>query len=111
VFFLLRVYIILPIGINYLDKGVGSVDIKGKISRGEFDRINDEFVLNQGKHFTTQSILNKDQLDTIYDYLNNHKDEGDGQILTLNEQMLIRLSQEESSQFIEDLNQIRELYQ
>ncbi len=87
------------------------MDVNGKIIRGEFDRINDEFVLNQVKHFTTQSTLNKDQLDTIYDYLNNHKDEEDGQILTLNEQMLVRLSQEESSQFIEDLNQIRELYQ
>ncbi|MFC7060798.1 hypothetical protein [Halobacillus seohaensis] len=87
------------------------MDVNGKIIRGEFDRINDEFVLNQVKHFTTQSTLNKDQLDTIYDYLNNHKDEGDGQILALNEQMLVRLSQEESSQFIEDLNQIRELYQ
>lgn len=87
------------------------MDVNGKIIRGEFDRINDEFVLNQVKHFTTQSTLNKDQLDTIYDYLNNHKDEEDGQILTLNEQMLVRLSQEESSQFIEDLNQIRDLYQ
>ncbi|MYL48189.1 hypothetical protein GLV98_01780 [Halobacillus litoralis] len=87
------------------------MDVNGKIIRGEFDHINDEFVLNQVKHFTTQSTLNKDQLDTIYDYLNNHKDEEDGQILTLNEQMLVRLSQEESSQFIEDLNQIRDLYQ
>ncbi|REJ07183.1 hypothetical protein [Halobacillus trueperi] len=87
------------------------MDVNGKIIRGEFDRINDEFVLNQVKHFMTQSTLNKDQLDTIYDYLNNHKDEEDGQILTLNEQMLVRLSQEESSQFIEDLNQIRDLYQ
>ncbi|RDY70037.1 hypothetical protein DXT76_15020 [Halobacillus trueperi] len=86
------------------------MDVNGKIIRGEFDRVNDEFVLNQVKHFTTQSTLNKDQLDTIYEYLNNHKDEEDGQILTLNEQMLVRLSQEESSQFIEDLNQIRDLY-
>ncbi|MBX0358422.1 hypothetical protein [Halobacillus sp. Nhm2S1] len=87
------------------------MDVNGKIIQGEFDRINDEFVLNQVKHFTTQSTLNKDQLDSIYDYLMNHKDEEDGQILTLNEQMLVRLSQEESSQFIEDLNQIRDLYQ
>ncbi|WLR46490.1 hypothetical protein LC065_13020 [Halobacillus litoralis] len=87
------------------------MDVNGKIIRGEFDRINDEFVLNQVKHFTTQSTLNKDQLEIIYDYLNNHKDEEDGQILTLNEQMIVRLSQEESSQFIEDLNQIRGLYQ
>ena len=86
------------------------MDVNGKIIRGEFDRVNDEFVLNQVKHFTTQTTLNKDQLDTIYEYLNNHKDEEDGQILTLNEQMLVRLSQEESSQFIEDLNQIRDLY-
>ncbi|WP_406944265.1 hypothetical protein ACJA3J_12965 [Halobacillus sp. SY10] len=86
------------------------MDVNGKIIRGEFDRVNDEFVLNQVKHFTTQSTLNKDQLDTIYEYLNNHKDEEDSQILTLNEQMLVRLSQEESSQFIEDLNQIRDLY-
>ncbi|MYL71619.1 hypothetical protein GLW00_12195 [Halobacillus litoralis] len=87
------------------------MDVNGKIIQGEFDPINDEFVLNQVKHFTTQSTLNKDQLDTVYDYLMNHKDEEDGQVLTLNEQMLVRLSQEESSQFIEDLTQIRELYQ
>ncbi|MBA2176099.1 hypothetical protein H0266_14475 [Halobacillus locisalis] len=85
--------------------------MNGKIIQGTFDQVNDEFVLNQVKHFTTQSILNKDQFDKIYDYLNNHKDEADDQILTLNEQMLVRLSQEESSQFIEDLNQIRDLYQ
>ncbi|WP_220127283.1 hypothetical protein [Halobacillus locisalis] len=87
------------------------MDVNGKIIQGTFDQVNDEFVLNQVKHFTTQSILNKDQFDKIYDYLNNHKDEADDQILTLNEQMLVRLSQEESSQFIEDLNQIRDLYQ
>ncbi|MGR9049650.1 hypothetical protein ACQ4XT_13575 [Halobacillus faecis] len=86
------------------------MDVNGKIIRGEFDRINDEFVLNQVKHFTTQSTLNKDQLEIIYDYLSNHKDEEDGQILTLNEQMLVRLSQEEAGHFIEDLNQIRGLY-
>ncbi|MFD1018583.1 hypothetical protein [Thalassobacillus hwangdonensis] len=87
------------------------MDVNGKIIRGEFDHLNGEFVLNQIKHFTTQSTLNKDQLDTIFYYLNNHKDEGDGQILTLNEQMLVWLSEEESNQFIEDLNQIRKFYQ
>ncbi|WP_173917682.1 hypothetical protein [Halobacillus sp. Marseille-Q1614] len=82
----------------------------GDIITGEFDQFNDEFVLQQVKQFSTSSILNKDQFNSIYEYLNSHKGEMDGQVLTLNEQMLVRLSKEEADLFINDLNEIRNFY-
>ncbi|WP_101845379.1 hypothetical protein [Halobacillus sp. Marseille-P3879] len=82
----------------------------GEILSGEFDQTTDEFMLYQVKHLSTTTALNQEQFNSIYNYLSRHKHEMDGQILTLNEQMLVRLSPEESDQFVEDLNQIRSLF-
>lgn len=84
--------------------------LEGSMISGEFDEQKNEFVLQQVKHFSTESILNEKQLNTIYDYLNKHKLEGDGQVLTLYDQMPVLLSQKEINDFISDLDKIRSLY-
>ncbi|WP_082235411.1 hypothetical protein [Halobacillus massiliensis] len=82
----------------------------GDIISGEFDQFTDEFILHQVKQFSTSSILNQDQFNAIYNYLISHKHELDGQVLTLNEEMLIRLSQHETDIFIRDLDKIKGFY-
>jgi hypothetical protein len=58
-------------------------------------------------HHPTNSTLNENQLKTLYDYLNKHKNEDDGQILTLYDQMPVRLSQEEINQLMNELDKIK----
>jgi hypothetical protein len=85
--------------------------LSGSIISGEFDEFMNEFSIEQVKTFYTKSTLTENQLDAIYDYLHKHKDEGDGQILTLYDQLPVRLTQEETNQLLEDLNKIKTFYQ
>ncbi|RXJ04516.1 hypothetical protein DS745_03795 [Anaerobacillus alkaliphilus] len=84
--------------------------VTGSIISGEFDEQMNEFSLESVKHFLTRSTLRKNQLDTLYQYLTLHKNEEDGQVITLYDQLPLRLTQEETSMFIEDLDQIKKLY-
>ncbi|MBO8178257.1 MAG: hypothetical protein H0Z31_12465 [Bacillus sp. (in: Bacteria)] len=81
--------------------------LQGDIISGEFNQLKNEFYLQRVKHFTTNSTLNENQLKTLYDYLNKHKNEADGQILTLYDQMPVRLSQEEINQLMNELDKIK----
>ncbi|KHE72981.1 hypothetical protein [Halobacillus sp. BBL2006] len=83
---------------------------KGSIISGEYDSQAEEFILQQVKHISTLSTLNSNQVNQLYHYLYNHKDEADGQVLTMNDQLLVPLSQTEINQLIEDLEQIRLMY-
>ncbi|WP_408007233.1 hypothetical protein ACJROX_21420 [Pseudalkalibacillus sp. A8] len=85
--------------------------LNGSIISGDFDQLNNEFMLEKVKHFSTESTLKETQLNNLYDFLYKNKDEADGLVLTLYDQMLIRLNQYEINQFIQDLNDIRSLYQ
>jgi hypothetical protein len=91
-------------------RGGNTMDWKGSIISGEYDCQAEEFILQQVKHFSTVSTLNSNQVNQLYNYLYNHKDETDGQVLTMNDQMLVPLSQAEIKQLIEDLEQIRSMY-
>ncbi|MGP4078323.1 hypothetical protein ACTWQL_00290 [Pseudalkalibacillus sp. R45] len=84
--------------------------LNGNIISGDFDQVNNEFMLERVKQFTTESALNEKQLNTLYEYLNKNADVTDGLILTLYDQMLVHLSQEDISQFLKDLNEIRTFY-
>ncbi|MFJ5761439.1 hypothetical protein ACIQAA_20490 [Neobacillus sp. NPDC093182] len=84
--------------------------MQGSIIAGEFDSSLNEFALQQVKYFETVSILNENQLNQIYDYLKRNQHQEDGQIITLNDQMPIRLSQEEINQFIVDLEKVKSMY-
>jgi uncharacterized protein YneF (UPF0154 family) len=85
--------------------------IQGSIIAGEFDSSLNEFAIQQVKHFETESILTENQLNQIYNYLKRNQHQEDGQIITLYDQMPIRLSQEEINQFIDDLEKVKSMYQ
>ncbi|MEH7549779.1 MULTISPECIES: hypothetical protein [Bacillaceae] len=77
---------------------------------GEFDSLMNEFSLQKVKNFELESVLKENQINNIYDYLKKHKDEEDGQIITLYDQMLVRLSQNEINQLISDLEKVMSMY-
>ncbi|MGP4108508.1 hypothetical protein [Virgibacillus sp. L01] len=84
--------------------------LNGNIISGEFDNITNAFVLQKVKHFTTQSTIKENQLNDLSEYLNKHKHETGGQVLTMYDQMLVPLNQGEIIDFLEDLDQIKALY-
>ncbi|MCG7315421.1 hypothetical protein MHL30_20265 [Priestia flexa] len=84
--------------------------VKGNIIAGEFDSTINEFSLQKVKNFETESVLNEDQLNNIYHYLKKHQHEEDGQIITLYDQMLVCLAQNEVNQLIVDLEKVMSLY-
>ncbi|SDZ82925.1 hypothetical protein SAMN05421743_101344 [Thalassobacillus cyri] len=87
------------------------MEFTGEILSGNFDQLNDTFILQQVKQHTTTSSFNKNQFQMIYEYLNQHTQDSDGQVLSLNDQLLIQLSQEELSLFMNDLDRIRPMFQ
>ncbi|MBM4764822.1 hypothetical protein [Bacillus sp. B15-48] len=84
--------------------------LTGNIISGEFDELTNEFSLQKVKSFTTQSTIKENQLKSLYDYLEKHRDDMDGQIITLYDQMPLRLSQEEINLFIADLEKVQLMY-
>ncbi len=80
--------------------------LQGTIIAGEFDSSLNEFSLQKVKTFNTESILKENQINNIYHYLKKHQHENDGQIITLYDQMLERLSQNEINQLICDLERV-----
>ncbi|MEH7483525.1 hypothetical protein V7157_21160 [Neobacillus drentensis] len=77
---------------------------------GEFDSSMNEFSLQKVKNFNTESVLKENQINNIYHYLKKHQHEEDGQIITLYDQMLVRLAQNEVNQLIVDLEKVMSLY-
>ncbi|QKY68382.1 hypothetical protein [Lentibacillus sp. CBA3610] len=86
------------------------MSLSGEIISGEFDQQTEEFILQQVKHLSTETTLNEKQLTNLSDYLSKKKHDPDGQVLTLYDQILIRLNQEEVEQFLTDLDTIKSLY-
>ncbi|HLS07728.1 hypothetical protein [Lentibacillus sp.] len=86
------------------------MQLDGEIISGEFDRATNEFVLQKVKHLTTESTLNENQINALASYLHKNKHESDGQVLTLYDQILVRLSQEEVGQFLNDLEAVKSWY-
>jgi len=84
--------------------------VEGAIISGEFDTSMNEFSLQTVKQFYTESTLRQSQLNLLYEYLQKHKHEEDGQFVTLYDQMPVRLSQSEIYQLLEDLKKVKELY-
>lgn len=82
----------------------------GNIISGEFDAENNQFSLQQVKHLTTETTISESQLKSLYQYLKNHLDDTDGHIITLYDQLPVRLSQEEIHFFISDLEDIQSMY-
>jgi hypothetical protein len=86
------------------------MQVNGGIISGEFDEQLNEFTLQQVKYFQTESIIRESQLIALYHYLKKHENDVDGQIITLYDQMPVRLSQEEIMLLIADLEKVQSLY-
>ncbi|WP_420849675.1 hypothetical protein [Peribacillus tepidiphilus] len=84
--------------------------MEGHIISGEFDSSMNEFSILKVKNFSTQSILKENQLNSLYHYLKKHQHETDGQIITLYDQMPVRLSPEEIPQLLNDLEKVQSMY-
>ena len=84
--------------------------VEGKIISGEFDHAINEFSLQRVKSFETQSIFKECQMDSVYNYLKKHENDPDGQIITLYDQMPVRLTQSEINQLLSDLERVKSLY-
>lgn len=84
--------------------------LEGNIISGEFHPLMNEFSIQSVKQFATSSTLNQNQFKSLYEYLKKHKHEVDGQVLTLYDQMPVRLSQDDVNQLIDDLDQIKSMY-
>lgn len=84
--------------------------LEGNIISGEFDENVNEFSIQRVKYFTTESTVKEGQLNALYQYLKEHQDEMDGQIITLYDQMPVRLSQKEIKLLLEDIEKIKTLY-
>ena len=85
--------------------------LRGNIISGEFDQIVNEFSLQKVKHFSVESSIKESQLKILYNYLKEHLDDVDGQIIILYDQMPVHLSQKEISDFINDLEKVLPMYQ
>ncbi|WP_010529751.1 hypothetical protein [Lentibacillus jeotgali] len=81
--------------------------LNGQILSGEFDPKAEAFILQKVKHLSTETILNENQLNALLDYLTKSRREKDGQVLTLYDQVLVRLNRNEVEQFISDLDTIK----
>ena len=84
--------------------------LMGNIISGEFDELMNEFSLQKVKSFTTQSTIKESQLKSLYNYLKKHRNDVDGQVITLYDQMPIQLSPEEINLFISDLEKVQLMY-
>lgn len=84
--------------------------MQGTIIAGEFDSSMNEFSLQKVKSFNTVSVLKENQINNIYNYLKKHQHEKDGQIITLYDQMPVRLSQNEINQLISDIEKVMSMY-
>lgn len=83
---------------------------RGRIISGDFDIEMNEFTVLQVKHLSTESTLNENQMTHLYKYLVKHRGEADGQIMTLDDQMLIHLSKEDLDLLLNDLDVVKTMY-
>lgn len=84
--------------------------LSGEIISGEFDGNANEFSIQKVKHFTTQTTINEKQLKSLYHYLKKHQDDTEGHVITLYDQLPIRLNREEISLLAGDLEKVQEMY-
>lgn len=77
---------------------------------GDFDDEMNVFSLKKIKQFQTQTSLKENQLKALQDYLRQHEHDEDGQIITLYDQMLVPLSQDDIKALLDDLTKVQSLY-
>ena len=66
-----------------------------------------EYILTQVKQIPTKSIMTKQQLNAITDYLAKAVHHDDQHIITINDQLPIRLTNEEANQLLSEIEEIQ----
>lgn len=84
--------------------------IEGQMISGDFDEEMNTFSLKTIKNFQTETCLKESQLKDIFHYLKQHEHEKDGQIISLYDQMLVPLSQDEVKVLLDDIMKVQSLY-
>jgi dsDNA-binding SOS-regulon protein len=84
--------------------------MEGIIMSGEFDKNAQEFTIQKIKNWYTETVVKEEQVEKLYAYLIRNKD-AEEQILTLYDQLLVRLTKDEMSQLLSDLENVVSLYQ
>ncbi|WP_404996952.1 hypothetical protein [Caldifermentibacillus hisashii] len=84
--------------------------IEGMIISGEFDKNAQEFTIQKIKNWYTETVVKEEQVEKLYAYLIRNK-EAEEQILTLYDQLLVRLTKDEMNLLLSDLENVVSLYQ
>lgn len=79
--------------------------VSGSIIYGEIDPLSQEFTLQSVKQLETNSVLNKDQIELMYQYI-QRQNLSDGQVVSLNDQILVNLNENELQELHNDLEKI-----
>ncbi|MBU8907935.1 hypothetical protein KH400_15110 [Desertibacillus haloalkaliphilus] len=87
------------------------MQVDGSLIVGTYDEADDEFTVQQVKHLTTETVLTKSQCEQLYDYLKKHEKEEGGQVVSLYDQLLIPLKENEIQLLVSDLGRVQQLYQ
>jgi hypothetical protein len=75
------------------------------IFSGEIDVNSQDYTLKEVKNIATQSVISKQQLESLYDYLSRQK--GDESVtITINDQIPLMLNNLEVGQLLHELEQI-----
>ncbi|MBD8071276.1 hypothetical protein [Bacillus sp. PS06] len=69
---------------------------------------NNEYILKQVKQIPTQSIMKKQQIQSLSDYLAKAVHHDEHHIITINDQLPIRLTNDEANQLITELESIEQ---
>ncbi|MBB5173803.1 hypothetical protein [Texcoconibacillus texcoconensis] len=78
------------------------------ILSGEVDAQSKEYVLRRVKHCETQSVLDAEQLEHLNHHIGQAVEADEEYILTVNDQIPVRLNREEMQQLLLEIRQIAE---
>jgi len=81
---------------------------EGTLLYGNYDE--DAFKLKRIKNIYTETALNEQQLTDLYTYLEKHANDNEGQVISLYDQLLLKLSPDEVKVLLSDLAEILERY-
>lgn len=81
--------------------------VNGSIFSGNVDLDSHEFVLTSVKEMNTQTVLNEKQLDAIYHYLDKVVHEDEYHVLTLYDQLPVKLTNDEIMLLLSELDKIK----
>lgn len=79
--------------------------VSGSIIYVEIDPLSQEFTLQSVKQLETNSVLNKEQIELMYQYI-QRQNLSDGQVVSLNDQILVNLNENELQELHNDLEKI-----